>query len=81
MTIKGAYRNKEGLFHRQKTYIIFLIKLIFIGAASMRLTVKGSSSKFYITFLEDTRSVLSRLYYPRLRDGFLLILRVNAEGI
>lgn len=77
MIIKGAYRNEEGLFHWRKTYIIFLI----ISAASMRLTVKVSSSTFYITFMEDTRSAPSRLYYPRLRDGFLLILRVNAKGI
>lgn len=47
----------------------------------MRLTVKGSFSKFYIRFIEDTRSAPSRLYFPRLRDWLLLIPRVNAEGI
>lgn len=62
---------------------IFLKRLISTGAVSdtMRLTEKGSSLKFHARSIKDTRSAPWRLYFPRLGDGFLLILIVNAEGI
>lgn len=63
--------------------LIFLIKLISIGTVSdtMRLTLKVSSFSFYIKYIEVTKNAPSRLYSPKVRDGFLFILILGAEGI